>query len=117
MFAVPVIICSFFSIGTSVTVTLHVWLTLLPSNAETLIFAVPALTAFTIPFSSTVTTFLLVDSHFTAGSDALAGNTVAVNCRVSATFILREAGLIVIAVTGCTSASSCATNVISFSFA
>ena len=80
MFAVPVIICSFFSIGTSVTVTLHVWLTLLPSNAETLIFAVPALTAFTIPFSSTVTTFLLVDSHFTAGSDALAGNTVAVNC-------------------------------------
>ena len=58
----------------SVTVTLHVAVT--PCNVLTVIVAVPAATAVTLPSSSTVATFLLEDVH---SNVLFAGFTVAVS--------------------------------------
>ena len=61
-----------------VTVTEHEALFPLPSAAVTVMVAVPALTAVTSPFASTVATLVLLLSHVTFLLVASSGCTVAV---------------------------------------
>ena len=63
------------------TVTLHVAV-FDPSFVVTVIVALPAATPFTVPFASTVATFVLLLFHVTSWFVALLGATVAVNVVV-----------------------------------
>ena len=60
---------------------------LFPSSVVTVILAVPVVTAVTSPFSSTVAASGLDDSQVTFLFVAFSGATVAVNCRVSPTWV------------------------------
>lgn len=70
------------------TVTLHVAFAPLPSFAVQVMVAVPAPTALSLPFLSTVATFVLLDFQLTDLLAALEGETVALKVPDFPTFQL-----------------------------
>ena len=71
----------------------------MPSAVLTVIVAVPLAFGVTLPFESTVATFVLLDDHVTFLFDAVDGDTVAVNVLVSPICIVALVGLVVTPVT------------------
>ena len=73
---------------------------LAPSVVSTVIVALPAAFAVTLPFVSTVATAVLFDDHVTALLVALEGAIVAVNCCVPPTVKAALTGATLTPVTG-----------------